>query len=218
VSGKRTLLAVLMAGLSILRVATAAAQDEKNQLTGMIGKMFISDQGIHGPGAPTINPFVRSGHGVTFQVNYARVLLAKQVFSISGEVPAVFNLDEDLNSGGPVVPSGYRQIFVTPAARLNLFPETLVSPWVSLGGGFGRFTESKDLIYYGTNPGESTTSGVLEGGIGVDVSPFGHHYRHFSIRGEVRDFWSGTPSLPLADTGKTRQHNYFIGIGVVWHF
>jgi len=212
-SGKQAVIAVLAVTMFILG-AFASAQDEKNEVTGMIGRIFISDQGIHGPNAPTVNPFVRSGHGLTFEVNYARHLLSTPIYAISGEVPAVFNLDEDLNSGGPVVPTQYKQIFVTPAVRLNLFPETAVSPWVSLGGGFGHFTESKDLIYYGTNPGTSTTSGVLQGGLGLDVKV----WHRFSIRGQVRDFWSGTPSLPLADTGKTRQNNYFVGGGVVWHF
>jgi hypothetical protein len=216
-SGKQAVLAVLILGVSILS-ASAAAQDEKNELTGMLGRIFISDQGIHGANAPTINPFVRSGKGLTFEVNYARHLLSTDIYRISVEVPAVFNLDEDLGSGGDVVPSGYQQIFITPAVRVNLFPSTLVSPWASLGGGFGHFSESSNLNYYGTNPGNSTTSGVLQVGLGLDVNPFGHRMRHFRIRGEVRDFWSGTPDLPLADTGKTRQHNYFVAGGMVWRF
>jgi hypothetical protein len=212
-SGKQAVLAVLLMGISVL-VASAAAQDEKNEVTGIIGRIFISDQGIQGPNAPTINPFVRSGKGLTFEVNYARRLYGTQVYAVSGEVPAVFNLDEDLGSGGDVVPSGYKQIFVTPSFRLNLFPATAVSPWVSFGGGFGHFSESNNLNYYGTNPGGSTTSGVIQGGFGLDVKV----WHRFSIRGEVRDFWSGTPDLPLADTGKSRQHNFFVGGGVVWHF
>ncbi len=216
-SGKQAVLAVLIMGMSIL-AASAAAQDEKNELTGMLGRIFISDQGIHGANAPTINPFVRSGKGLTFEVDYARHLFGTEVYAISAEVPAVFNLDEDLGSGGDVVPSGYQQIFVTPAIRLNLFPSTRVSPWASFGGGFGHFSESSNLNYYGANPGGSTTSGVLQVGLGLDVSPFGRRMRHFSIRGEFRDFWSGTPDLPLADTGKTRQHNYFVGGGMTWHF
>jgi len=55
---------------------------------------------------------------------------------------------------------------------------------------------------------------VIQGGFGLDVRVL----HNFSIRLDVRDFWSGTPSLPLADTGKTRQNNYFVGGGVVWHF
>jgi hypothetical protein len=204
--------------MCVLGCSAAAAQDEKNELTGVIGRIFISDQGIQGPNAPTINPLVRSGKGLTFEVNYARHLMGTDVYTISAEIPAVFNLDEDLNSGGPVVPLDYKQIFVTPSVRANLFPATKVSPWVSFGGGFAHFSENKNLLYYGTNPGGSTTSGVIQAGLGVDVSLWARRFRRFSIRGEVRDFWSGTPDLPLADTGKTRQHNYLVGAGGIWRF
>jgi len=212
-SGKQTVIAVVAVAMSIL-AASAAAQDEKNELTGILGRTIISDQGVHGPNTPPLNPFVRSGKGLSFEINYARALLVAPVFSVSAEVPAMFNLDEDLGSGANVVPPDYKQIFVTPSLRLNLFPATAVSPWVSFGGGFGHFSEAKTLNYGGTNPGGSSTTGVLQGGIGLDVRA----WHRFSIRGEVRDFWSGTPNLPLADTGKTRQHNYFVGGGVVWHF
>ncbi len=210
-SGKQAVVAVLAVMMSILG-GSAAAQDEKNELTGVIGRVFISDQGIIG--ATNENPVVRSGNGLTFEVNYARRVLFTPIFAISGEVPAVFNLDEKLGSGDNVVPKNYKQIFVTPSARLNLFPDTAVSPWVSLGGGFAHFSENSTLLYGGPNPGSSTTSGVLQGGFGLDVRVL----HQFAIRLDVRDFWSGAPSLPLADTGKTRQHNYFVGGGVVWHF
>ena len=39
-------------------------------------------------------------------------------------------------------------MFVTPAARVNLFPTTAVSPWVSFGGGFGHISQSKALETY----------------------------------------------------------------------
>ncbi|MGA8272348.1 MAG: hypothetical protein WB919_12375 [Candidatus Sulfotelmatobacter sp.] len=213
--GKWALLAVLVVGMCNL-VGSASAQDEKNEITGIIGSTFISDQGIIGATYP--NPFVRSGHGRTFEVNYSRRLLGTPIFAISGELPAVFNLDERLGSGSDVVPSSYKQIFVTPSVRANLFPATAFSPWVSVGGGFGHFSESSNLNYYGSNPGSSSTSGVLQGGFGLDVRPFQGRLKRLSLRGQVRDFWSGTPNLPLADTGKTRQHNYFLGGGVIWHF
>jgi opacity protein-like surface antigen len=215
-SGKKAIIAAVALALGI--AAQAAAQDEPNELTGMIGRIFISDQGIQGPNAPTINPFVRSGNGLTFEVNYSRRLLRNPIFELSGEVLGTVNLDEDLNSGGDVVPSNYKQYFLTPGVRLNLFPSTVLSPWVSIGGGFAHFSESKNLNYYGPNPGGSTNSGVLEAGLGVDLNPFERRARHLGFRGEVRDFWSGEPDFPLADTGKTRQHNYFVAGGVVWHF
>jgi hypothetical protein len=88
-----------------------------------------------------------------------------------GGVPAVFNLDEELQSGGDIVPGDYRHIFVTAAVRLNLFPGTRVLAWVRFGGGFGHFSESKKLNYFGTNPGRSSTTGVIQAGLGLDVSP-----------------------------------------------
>jgi hypothetical protein len=88
------------------------------------------------------------------------------------EVPAVFNLDEDLESGGDMVPTDYTQIFVTPAVRLNLFPVTRVSLWVSFGGGFLHFSESDKLNYFATNPGGSSTTGVIQAGLNLDLSPF----------------------------------------------
>ena len=215
-SGKQAVLAVLLMGMSILG-ASAAAQDEKNELTGMIGRIFISDQAILNEPPP--DNLVHSGKGLTFEVNYARHLFGNQVYAISGEVPAVFNLDEKLGSLYGVVPINYKQIFVTPSVRVNLFPATAVTPWVSFGGGFGHFSENSQLIYSaGPNPGKSTTTGVMQGGLGLDVSPFRHRFSHVGFRGEVRDFWSGAPDLPLTDTGKSRQHNYFVGGGVIWHF
>lgn len=206
-------LSILLTCLALLSVL-AAAQDRDNELTGVIGRTFISDQGLGGANASVFNPFVRSGKGISFEVDYAHALFRGGIIKLSGEVPVMFNLDEDLNSGVDVVPSDYKQIFVTPAARLNLFPTTAVSPWVSFGGGFGHFSEGSQLIYGGTNPGKSTTTGVIQGGLGLDVKV----WKWVNLRAEVRDFWSGEPDFPLADTGKTRQHNYFVGGGFIWHF
>ena len=210
-SEKRILIAVV--AVIALLSATAVAQDEKNELSGTFGKTVISDQGIIG--AAYFNPFVRSGKGWSFEIGYARHLRTTNIFGISLEVPAMFNLDEDLNAGQGIVPPNYSEIFVTPSARVNLFPTTAVSPWVSFGGGFAHISQDKNLIYdAGPNPGKSTTSGAIQGGVGLDVKVL----HRFSIRGEVRDFWAGHPDFPLADTGKSRQHNYFVSAGLVWHF
>jgi hypothetical protein len=213
-SRKQAVVAILVC--TFILGVSALAQDEKNELTGIVGRTIISDQGIQG--ATFFNPFVRSGKGLTFEGDYARHLLTTPIFRISGEVPVAFNVEEKLNSGSDVVPKSYKQIFVTPGVRLNLFPGTAVSLWFSVGGGVAFFKESNDLLYYGPNPGNSTTSGVLQGGVGLDVNPFTHRFRHFGFRGEARDFWSGTPDLPLANTSKSRQNNYLVGGGVIWHF
>jgi len=209
-SGKRFWIAIL-ATLTALGVF-ACAQDENNQLTGLVGRVFVSDRGIQCGGC--INPFIRSGKGISVEGNYSRYLMGNPLWSLSGEVPVVYNFDQDLGSGENVVPTGYKALFVTPAARINFFPGTAVSPWVSLGGGMGRFSQDANLVYGGKNPGSSNLTGVLQGGVGLDVRVT-HRY---SIRGEARDFWSGTPNYPLALPAKSRQHNYFVGAGFIWRF
>jgi hypothetical protein len=194
-------------------VAQAAAQ--KNELSGILGRTFISNQGIQG--APTSDPDLRFGNGLTFEVNYARSVMAmgSGFFSLALEVPFVVNPDEDLHAALPNrIPEQYASYFVTPAARLNVLSGQAVSPWVSVGGGFGHFGESSTLLFGGANTGKTgTNTGVFQVGLGLDVKIFGR----FSLRGEGRDFWSGVPQLNV-NTGKSRQHNIFAGGGIVWHF
>jgi hypothetical protein len=191
-------------------VAQATAQ--KNELSGILGRTFISDQGIQG--APSDDPDLHFGNGLTFEVNYARRVVDAGLFSLALEVPFVVDPVEDLHAAQNLIPKQYSSFFVTPAARLTAFPDLAVSPWVSFGGGFGHFSESSTLEFGGPNPGKTgTTTGVSQAGLGLDVKIFGH----FSLRGEGRDFWSGVPQLNVT-TGKSRQHNIFAGGGIVWHF
>jgi hypothetical protein len=191
-------------------VEHAAAQ--KNELSGIIGRTFVSNQGI--PGAPSYDPELRFGKGLTFEINYARHVMGGEVLALALEVPFVVDPAQDLHTAQNLVPKQYSSYFVTPAARLNVFPRTAVSPWVSFGGGFGHFSESSTLVFGGTNPGKTgTTTSVLQAGLGLDVKL----YKNFSLRGEAREFWSGVPQLNV-DTGKSRQYNLFAGGGIVWHF
>jgi len=211
VKGLCVVLLAVVAGLAI----SAVAQDEKNEIGGVLGRTFISDQGIQN--ATYFDPIIHSGKGLTFGGEYARRLLVAPVYAISLEGVLVYNSDVDLNAGEyghSVVPSDLKKLFVTPAARLNLFPTTAVSPWISFGAGFGHISQNNQLIYGGTNPGKSTTSAVIEGGLGLDVRV----WRRLSIRGEARDFWAGQPDFPLAPTGHSRQHNYFVSGGAFWRF
>jgi opacity protein-like surface antigen len=212
-SGKR--LCVAIVSVVTMLAASAFAQDEKNEIGGLLGRTFISDQGIKG--ATFFDPIIHSGKGLTVEGEFARRFWVTPIYSLSAEAVVLYNPDEDLNAGEyghAVVPTDLKKIFITPAAKVNLFPTTAVSPWVSLGAGFGHVSQSSNLDFSGVNPGKSTTSAVIEAGIGLDVKV----WKRVSIRGEVRDFWSGEPDFPLAPTGKTRQHNFFVGGGAFWRF
>ena len=112
------------------------------------------------------------------------------------------------------MPKDYSALFVTPGVRVNIFPATAVSPWASFGGGFGHISQNGATLYGGANPGKGTTMAVLQYGVGLDV----RIKRRLFVRGEGRDYWAGEPDFPLAPTGKSRQHNYFVGGGVFWRF
>jgi hypothetical protein len=195
-SVKRLLLVVSLTVIATSLIASA----QENQLSGIIGRTFVSDQGIKG--ANFENPTVHFGNGLTFEANYSRHLLGQGFFQLHGEVPFVFNFDQDLNAGANVIPESYKFFFVTPAARVNLFANTAIQPWFSFGGGFGHFSSSSNLVFGGDNPGDrGSTTGVLEMGFGLDV----RFKPRWMVRGGVRDFWSGTPNLN-------------VGGGIVWLF
>jgi hypothetical protein len=200
---KQLTIAVLVSVCTFVAHATA----QKNELSGLVGRTFISDQAI--TGSTFSDNKLRFGNGLSFEVNYARRVLNLEFFSVSLEVPFVLNPDEDLHTFANPASASYRSYFVTPAARLNVFPDLAVSPWVSVGGGFGHFSDSSAS----TPSTKGTTTGVFQAGLGLDVKLF----HKFSLRGEARDFWSGVPQLNV-NTSNSRQHNLLVSGGIVWHF
>jgi hypothetical protein len=79
----------------------------------------------------------------------------------------VVNWDERLASDAPQIPKNFKSYFVTSSARLNIFSNSAVSPWVSFGGGIGRFHQSSTLIS-GVPSKTGTTTGALQAGLGLD--------------------------------------------------
>jgi hypothetical protein len=143
--GKRLCLAVL--AVATIGSISGVAQDEKNEVGGLVGRTFISDQGIQN--ATYFDPIIHSGKGLTIEGEYARRFLVTPIYSVSTEGLLVYNWDVDLNAGqygNSVVPSDLKKLFVTPA-RVNLFATTAVSPWISFGAGFGHISQNNQLIY-----------------------------------------------------------------------
>ena len=206
----RTLFSITVLSLVMILASSAAAQ--KSELSVIVGRTFISDKGV--TGIVSTDNILHSGKGLTLEADYGRRLINLGIAGLTFEVPLAVNFNEKPHFDVNLVPKDYRSFFVTPSGRANLFPGAGLSPWVSVGGGFGYFMENSTLEFGGANPGKTgTTSGVFQIGGGIDAKV----WRIFSVRGEVRDFFSGAPQLNVA-TGKTRQHNLFVGGGIVWHF
>jgi hypothetical protein len=205
----------------VLVAASASAQestiwDKKNEIGGLAERDFASGHAITSPSLPPplTDNRVNIGKGIAFQGTYGRRLRTTDLAAFTFEVPVVYLPDQDLLSSNDLVPEGYKALFITPGVRFNLFPNTLVSPWGAVGGGFGRFTTSKTGVFDVLKvPGHSSTSGILQFGVGVDVKV----WRNFKFRGEVRDFYSGVPDLNVVQ-GRTHMHNFIGGGGLIWFF
>jgi hypothetical protein len=188
--------------------------DKKNEIAVLAVRDFASGHAIKSPPIVLTDNRVNIGRGLGFQGNYGRRLRTGELAAFTFEVPAVYLIDQDLLSSNDLVPEGYKALFITPGVRVNLFPNTLVSPWASAGAGIGRFTTSKTGVFNVLKvPGKSSTTGVFEFGIGLDVKI----RRSLKFRGEIRDFYSGVPQLNV-DQGRTRMHNFVGGGGIVWTF
>src|ERR1700745_1821864 len=104
-----------LAVATMVAICTFVAQDaaqtneqgaaQKNEVSGILGRTFIADQGIQG--APAYDPNLRFGKGLTFEINYARRFMGTNLWSLALEVPFVVNVDEDVHAAQNLVPDSF---------------------------------------------------------------------------------------------------------------
>jgi hypothetical protein len=210
-------LAILVVLVAVL-ISSAFAQmyersvEQNNELSVTVGRTFVSTQTIQN--STVFNPHIHFGNEESVDFNYSRLLKNTGLFALYGELPVAIYPRMDLNTEQNVIPKDIGALFITPSARLNFFPGQGVSPWLSVGGGYGRFREAPRLNFFGANPGPTgTNTGVVQFGVGFDVWP----WPRWGFRLEARDFYSGVPALNVS-TGRSRQHNYYVGVGVIRRF
>lgn len=193
-------------------VSCALAQ--VNELSITTGKSFVSTRTVVNPPVGDLDPRIHFGNEETVAFNYARFLKSYRVFGLYAELPVAIYPRMDLNEYSNKVPKDIGALFVTPSLRVNVFSGESVTPWVSVGGGYGRFREAPTLVFGGPNPGATgTNTGVVQFGAGLDV----WFWHRWGARFEARDFYSGLPAYNLT-TQSSRQHNYYVGIGVARRF
>jgi hypothetical protein len=203
-SAKR--LAVLVVPVLVL-VSSALAQVNEVSITA--GRTFVSTQTVPTTGLP-----VHLGNEESVEFNYGRFLKSFKVFGLYAELPVAIYPRMDVNYHLGTTPKDIGALFVTPSVRVNIFSGESFTPWVSVGGGYGRFREAPVTLYENPNPGPTgTNTGVVQFGAGLDVWV----WHSWGGRFEARDFYSGNPALNV-DTGRSRQHNYYLGVGVIHRF
>jgi len=203
----------VLAALVLVLVASAMAQI--NQLSVTAGRTFIStDTIVNDPYVGDPDPHIHFANPASFAFNYGRLLTTHGIFGFYAELPVGFYPRLNLNTDQNQIPKDIGALFLTPSLRVNIFSGDSVTPWVSAGGGYGRFREAPERNFYGPNPGEhGTNTGVIQFGAGLDV----WFWHLWGARFEARDFYSGLPDFTV-DTANSRQHNYYVGVGVMHRF
>ena len=157
--------------------------------------------------------FVSTGTGLTYQLNYSRRFFDGKVAGLYFEFPLVITPSTKLKPSNVVLPRSYSALFFTPGIKLKLVPGLKWSPYGFVGVGVSRLnTSDTDLDGQPVN-GESRVRAAYDFGGGIDVKVFSR----VSLRGEVRDFYSGTPQFDV-NLLKDRQHNFLISAGIVVRF
>lgn len=208
-SARRLAMLVVLVGVCI-----SSAFAQVNEVSVTVGRTFVSTQTIQNPPAGDPNPNIHFGNEESVAFNYGRLLKSRGTFGIFAELPVAIYPRMDLNTGANQIPKDVGALFITPSVRVNFFSGQALSPWVSAGGGYARFREASKLNFFGDNPGPTgSNTGVVQFGVGLDVWP----WERWGFRTEARDFYSGVPELNVS-TGRSRQHNYYVGVGVIRRF
>ena len=160
---------------------------------------------------------VAFGSGVVFRATYARQLKRSHAAALFVELPFVASPLVDLSSSNVSVPANYAYLFVTPGVRVKVKPDSSVSPWLSLGGGYGYFEESKKRQDGAAIPRINAGRGTLQFGGGMDFRTPVKILFPIGFRAEVRDFYSGKPNF-RSDAAGGLQHNLIFSGGLVVRF
>jgi len=192
--------------------AAQAEKGSKNELGLLLGATVTPTRTLSGQAAD-----VEFGSGLVFQATYARQLRNFHATALFFELPFVASPFVDLSSSNLSVPSNYAFLFVTPGLRLKVLPHSVVTPWVSLGGGYGFFEESKQRQDGTAIPRINAGRGSVQFGGGVDFRTPVKVLFPIGVRAEVRDFYSGVPDFRTTAPGGL-QHNLVISGGLVVRF
>jgi hypothetical protein len=160
-------------------------------------------------------PRLDTGSGVAFQVNYGRRFLNRHKVVLYGEINALANPLRDVSSSIPTATHDFASLYITPGIRVKFLPTWRISPYALVGGGYADYEQSTTRIDGQPNSvSRELARGVFDFGAGVDV----HVWRFLALRGEARDFYSGSPAYNIA-TISGGQHNVVATGALVlgWH-
>jgi hypothetical protein len=192
----------LKAELTLLLCAAFAAVCFAREDSGHKNELALGLGGI-----PALSrsdtPSLHAGTGVAFQVNYGRRFLNNHKVALYGEINALANPLRDVSSSIPTSTHDFASLYLTPGIRVKFLPTSGISYYALAGGGYADHEQSTTRIDGQHNSvSRELARGVFDFGARVEV----HVWRFLALRGEARDFYSGSPVYNIA-TISGGQHN-----------
>jgi hypothetical protein len=200
--------------LAAVLFAASTAIAQKADVAFVVGGSFVSDsQQTFSTGPGSFNS-LKTDHHIFLEGVPAIRLANAHVASLHLEVPiaGIPSQKVTLATAPTTLIDHINTVFVTPSLRLKLLPIAPISPWVSFGGGWAR---------YSLDSGTRTNKGAVQYGGGLD---FKSGFPVLGFRAEARDFVTGDPNFGLGSvlTGNTKgglhHHNVLLGGGLVLRF
>jgi opacity protein-like surface antigen len=200
---KSSILFTIALGLA----AATSALAQRHELGLTLGRLQAISRSTH-------ESSVSLDSGVALQANYGYRLLRRRGVAVAAEVHFLANGQREVGSANTAATRDVATLYVTPGVRVKFAPARRFSPYIAAGAGYALYEQSFFRLDGAANQAPRFTHrGALMLGGGADV-PI---WRWFGGRVEIRDFYSGNPSLntPLRGSG---QHNAVFSGGFVLFF
>ena len=195
--------------LFVILCVSTFAMAQKADAAFVVGGSFVSD--TNGT-VLTIPATIHTDHHIFLEGALGIRLLNAHLVSLHAELPVAGIPSQPLRVAGlPTVLEHLGTLFITPGLRLKFAPIAPISPWVSIGGGWARYSLN--------NASVTQNKGAVQYGGGLD---FKTGLPLLGFRAEVRDFVTGDPDFGLSGVFSSNSglhhHNILAGGGIVLRF
>ena len=200
--------------LIALLCASTFAMAQKADAAFVVGGSFVSDTKETFSVSPTPFDTIKTDHHLFLEGALGLRLLNAHVASLSLDIPVAGIPSQKVTfaSSPNTVFENLSTLFITPGLRLKVLPVSPISPWVTLGGGWARYSQGG---------GFHTNKAAIEYGGGLD---FKTGLPLLGLRAEVRDFVTedflngSIGSVIAQNSSGLHHHNILAGGGIVLRF
>jgi len=194
---------------------TAASSSGSQEGAAPKNELAFGLGGIPSTPRNTIRDRLDLGPSTALQVNYSRRFGSGKHVAVYGEINLLASPLRGVSSNLASATRDVASLYFTPGMRVKFFPSSRISPFLVAGWGLGLYEQSTTQLDGRANPvPRELVHGAFGFGGGVDVRV----WRLLALRGEARDFYTGTPNYNVATIAGGQHNVVAVGAFVLrWH-